>query len=91
MALYEFLRPLTRIAYALKLGESASLPKPRDEPSVLSDDSAADRVLLIGNAPCHGWGVVSHQLALTGQLSRMLRASTGRATPRKASRCSGAM
>ena len=34
-------------------------------------------MLLLGNGPTHGWGVVSHQLALTGHLGRALSAQTG--------------
>jgi hypothetical protein len=39
-----------------------------------------DRVLLIGNGPTHGWGTVTHELALTGQLSRALTRRTTRPT-----------
>lgn len=65
--------------YAFSLLERASEPKPRDSPEIRSGDPAADRVLLLGNGPCHGWGVVTHQLGLPGQLARALRARTGRA------------
>jgi hypothetical protein len=36
-------------------------------------------VLLIGNGPAHGWGVVTHQLALCGQLAAAVAKATGRA------------
>ncbi|WP_414171514.1 GAF domain-containing protein [Clavibacter tessellarius] len=37
-----------------------------------------DAVLLIGNGPAHGWGVVTHELALTGHLGRAVTARTER-------------
>lgn len=65
--------------YAFNLLERASEPKPRDSPEIRSGDPGADRILLIGNGPCHGWGVLTHQLAVPGQLARAMRARTGRA------------
>ena len=65
--------------YAYQLLERANEPKPRDSPEIRSGDPAADRVLLLGNGPCHGWGVVTHQLGLPGQLARAIRSRTGRA------------
>jgi lysophospholipase L1-like esterase len=65
--------------YAFQLLERANEPKPRDSPEIRSGDPSADRVLLLGNGPCHGWGVLTHQLGLPGQLSRALRSRTGRA------------
>ena len=44
-----------------------------------SGDPRADRILLVGNGPSHGWGVLTHQLALTGQLADAVAARTGRA------------
>ncbi|BDZ45519.1 hypothetical protein GCM10025866_14280 [Naasia aerilata] len=38
----------------------------------------ADRVLLVGNGPAHGWGVASHQLSLPGALGRSFTRRTGR-------------
>jgi len=67
-----------RAWYALQLFSGGSVPKPRDEPSVRSGDPEADRVLLVGNGPCQGNGVLTHQLALPGQMSRGLRRRTGR-------------
>ena len=75
MATYEMLRPIMRAWYAITLFRDV-VPKPRDEPWAHTGEPTADRVLLIGNGPCHGWGVVTHQLALTGQLSRALRRTT---------------
>ncbi len=65
--------------YAFQLLERANEPKPRDSPEIRSGDPSADRILLLGNGPCHGWGVLTHQLGLPGQLARALRTRTGRA------------
>ncbi|BDZ47130.1 GAF domain-containing protein [Naasia aerilata] len=78
MPLYEALRPATRIWYALHLKEAGSVPRPRDLPSWRPADSGFDSVLLLGNGPCHGWGVATHALALTGQLGRELPTRTQR-------------
>jgi lysophospholipase L1-like esterase len=71
---YEFLRPLMRSWYAMKMGESGIVPKPNDSTSILVEHADPDRVLLLGNGPTHGWGVSTHELALAGQLSRSLGA-----------------
>jgi lysophospholipase L1-like esterase len=52
--------------------------QPQDVPAVRSGDALADRVLLVGNGPSHGWGVVTHQLALTGQLADAIENRTRR-------------
>lgn len=77
---YEWLRPLMRLWYAKQLGEGSGAASPRDEPSSRSGDPSADRVLVIGNGPVHGWGVLNHDLALTGRLASALSARTIRAT-----------
>lgn len=74
MAGYEFARTAMRTWYAANFARSGDVPKPVDDPAATAQHPDADRVLLVGNGPCHGWGVVSHQLALTGQLSRALAA-----------------
>jgi GAF domain-containing protein len=79
MALSAPLRFALSAWYAFSLLERANEPKPRDNPEIRSGDELADRVLLLGNGPCHGWGVVTHQLGLPGQLARALRGRTGRA------------
>lgn len=80
VVLYEALHPVMRLWYASTLGAGGTTPRPRDAPRATSGKANADHVLLLGNGPCHGWGVLTHQLALTGQLSRALRARTGRPT-----------
>lgn len=64
--------------YAFQLLERADEPKPRDSPEIRSGDPDADRLLLLGNGPCHGWGVLTHQLGLPGKLARAVTARTGR-------------
>ncbi len=78
--MYEVMRPVMLAWYAKKMGESAAVPKPRDAPISRSDDPDADSVLLFGNGAAHGWGVVTHDLALTGQLARVLQSATERPT-----------
>jgi len=53
--------------------------QPQDVPAVRSGDPLADRILVVGNGPSHGWGVITHQLALTGQLADAVAERTGRA------------
>jgi len=53
--------------------------QPQDVPAVRSGDPLADRILVVGNGPSHGWGVITHQLALTGQLADAVADRTGRA------------
>ena len=68
-----------RAWYAFRMLRMRSLTQPKDVPAVRSGEPTADRILLIGNGPSHGWGVVTHQLALTGQLADAVAARTGRA------------
>lgn len=74
---------------ASKSGEVDRLPKPVDAPESHSIGIESDRVLIFGGGPAVGWGVLSHELALPGALSRALSRRTGRgadvsvvATPR---------
>ena len=78
MPVYETLRPLAKLWYAYNLGQGRDVPKPRDAPAARSHEPAPDRVLLLGNGPCHGWGVATHQLALTGALARAVEGRTAR-------------
>jgi hypothetical protein len=68
-----------RAWYAFRMLRLRSQVQPKDVPAVRSGDPLADRIVLIGNGPSHGWGVVSHQLALTGQLADAVTARTRRA------------
>ena len=76
MAIYEYLRPITRLWYAGALGAGPIAPKPRDMPVVRSGDPDADRILLVGNGPASGWGTLTYQLSLVGHLARGLTSKT---------------
>jgi len=67
-----------RAWYAFRMLRMRTQVQPKDVPAVRSGDAEADRILVVGNGPSHGWGVVSHQLALTGQLADAVAARTGR-------------
>jgi GAF domain-containing protein len=77
VALYECLRPVTRLWYARALGAGPIPPKPRDAPYIRSGEPGARRLLLLGNGPAAGWGTVSYQLALVGQLARAMTRAHG--------------
>ncbi|RIJ09385.1 hypothetical protein DZF93_16130, partial [Clavibacter michiganensis subsp. insidiosus] len=74
----ELLRPLMRAFYGRAMGDSAGAPKPSDSASLPAEGEDPDAVLLLGNGPAHGWGVVTHELALTGHLGRAVTARTAR-------------
>lgn len=54
------------------------LPTPLDTPSVHSDGPNSDRILLMGSGIANGYGVLTHDLALGGNLARRLTESTVR-------------
>jgi len=58
-----------RAWYAFKQLRLRTQPRPTDVPAIRSGDPAADRILVVGNGPSQGWGVLTQQLALTGQLA----------------------
>jgi GAF domain-containing protein len=68
-----------RLWYAKVNADRLMAPTPRDRPVYESGVAGARRVLLLGNGPTHGWGVLTHQLALTGHLGRALAVRTGEA------------
>lgn len=78
MQAYELMRPVMRAWYAKEIAESGLIPKPVDASLVAVDSDDADAVLLLGNGPAHGWGVVTHQLSLAGHLGRAATSRTGR-------------
>ncbi|HEY8589857.1 MAG TPA: GAF domain-containing protein [Naasia sp.] len=53
-------------------------PRPLDQPRGYAPGPTPDRVLVVGSGPATGWGVLSHDLALPGQLARRLSALTGK-------------
>ena len=69
--------PVVRVWVASKSGEVDRLPRPRDTPEARSG-AAGDSVLIFGGGPAVGWGVLSHDLALPGALSRALSRRSGR-------------
>lgn len=78
MALYELLRPTMLVWHASVLAQALSMPQPSGTPRSTLERGAVDRVLLVGNGPLHGWGVLSHDLSAIGHLSRALTLITGR-------------
>jgi hypothetical protein len=73
-------RAAAKLWYTKMIYVQQSVPVPRDSPVIVSGADDPDRVLLIGNGPTHGWGTVTHELALTGQLARALTRRTTRPT-----------
>jgi len=68
-----------RAWYAVRILRMRSRVQPQDVPAVRSGDPLADRILVVGNGPSHGWGVITHHLALTGRLADAVAERTGRA------------
>ncbi|MFP7761371.1 GAF domain-containing protein [Marisediminicola sp. LYQ134] len=54
------------------------LPVPTDEPRVFAPGRDPDRILILGDGPATGRGVITYDLALPGALARRLSALTGR-------------
>jgi GAF domain-containing protein len=76
---YERLRPAMRLFYLWTLSRSRHVPSPRGRPTYRADSPDPDTVLLIGTGPTHGFGVTSHEQALTGQIAKETSKNTGRA------------
>lgn len=76
--MYELLRPVMKAWYATERRAGGSSPKPLDDPTVRATQPDADNVLLVGNGPLHGWGVLTHQISITGHLAHETHAETGR-------------
>jgi hypothetical protein len=73
------LRAITRLWWLRIYTASATVPLPRDAPSIRSGELDPDRVLVIGNGAASGWGVLTYGLALGGRLAVALQRRTGRA------------
>lgn len=72
------LRPFMRVA-RMRLGRAiARVPRPIDSPHAHASGTNPDRVLILGSGPVVGYGVLSHDLALPGQLARLVSGATGR-------------
>ncbi|KPG79475.1 hypothetical protein AEQ27_13630 [Frigoribacterium sp. RIT-PI-h] len=68
-----------RLFYLWTLSRSRHVPSPRGRPTYRADSPDPDTVLLIGTGPTHGFGVTSHEQALTGQIAKETSKNTGRA------------
>lgn len=71
-------RPWIRVWYASALRAWKSLPRPVDAPFVHAVGANPSRLLLLGNGPAVGYGVLSHSLALSGHVAQQVSALTGR-------------
>jgi hypothetical protein len=76
--IYPILRPLMRLLLFRVDRRLRRLPQPVDSPHVHAPGADPDRILLFGSGPAVGYGVLSNDLALPGQLARQLSAITGR-------------
>jgi len=72
------LAPVLQAWVASKSDAVERLPRPRDEPEWHSPGPDPDRVLIFGGGPAVGWGVLSHDIGLTGSLGRALSRRTHR-------------
>jgi len=54
------------------------LPRPQDEPLVHAPGPDPDRILVVGSGAVVGYGVLSYDLSVSGQLARLVAAETGR-------------
>ena len=57
-----------RALYAFTMLRQRTHRQPTDVPAVRTGDPKADRILVVGNGPSHGWGVLTHQLAVVAGL-----------------------
>lgn len=72
------LRPFMRVALLRLTQAVAQLPRPLDTPHAHASGADPDRVLIFGSGPAVGYGVLSHDLALPGQLARQISTASGR-------------
>ena len=78
-AIFFVLRPFVRLVALFPSSLlTPKLPKPTDAPHAHASGPDPDRVLLYGSGPSVGYGVLSNDIALPGQLARTLSAVTGR-------------
>jgi GAF domain-containing protein len=67
-----------RAWYSRMLAHAPFIASPRTGSFIGATGPQADRILLIGNGPVHGWGVLTHELSLVGHLAGALRSRSGR-------------
>ena len=76
------LYPVSRafaLTQLLRAGDSVErLLRPTDAKTAHASGNDPDRLLLLGSGPAMGYGVLSHDLALPGQLARKISAASGR-------------
>ena len=72
-----FLSIATKLSEMSSANDCGSGPRPRSREVVRSDGPSPYRVLLFGGGPAVGYGVLSHDLALAGNLARGLTEATG--------------
>lgn len=65
-------RLASHYAYLFRLRALGAVPVARDAQNIRHRDIRAARLLLLANGPAVGWGVMSHSVALPGQLSAAL-------------------
>jgi lysophospholipase L1-like esterase len=69
-----------RLWYARMLSYAPMTPSPRTAPTATVGEGNPDQVLLLGNGPLHGWGVMSHGVSVVGHLAQQLWRQTARPT-----------
>lgn len=69
---------LIRIWLATSSHSWRRLPRPRGETGVSAPGPSTARLLVIGSGAVVGYGVLSHDLSVSGHLARLVAASTGR-------------
>jgi hypothetical protein len=74
------MRPAMRLWLATAEMTNPAIPRPPSRTRVRSAGDPRSSVLLVGNGPAVGYGVLSHDLALAGHLGRQLAACSGRPT-----------
>ena len=72
------LRPAMKLWKRIVGQRMDHVPRPNDVPQVHVSGADPLRILIFGGGPAVGWGVRSHELALTGALARAVAAETGR-------------
>jgi len=73
-----FIRPLMRLWTLAALASWNDLPRPPGVAGTHARGPDPLRVLLVGAGPAVGFGVLSHDLALSGNFARLLSATMGR-------------
>jgi hypothetical protein len=71
-------RPFLRAWMTTSARSLQRSPVATGAPQVHADGADADRILLVGDGPSVGHGVLSHELGLAGHLARRLSSLTGR-------------